>query len=68
MHIKNKVNISIFRLVNILNKGLNKKIKVKYSSKSTTPYYQNNLKILPKWKPLKNLESKIIKTFKNETS
>ena len=66
--IKNKVNISIFRLVNILNKGLNKKIKVKYGSKSTTPYYQNNLKILPKWKPLKNLESKIIKTFKNETS
>ena len=64
--IKNTKNIKISNLINTLNKVLNKKIKVKYGNKSITSNYYNNLKILPKWKPIKNLENKIIKTFKNE--
>ena len=66
--IKNTKNIKISILINKLNKVLNKKIKVKYGNKSITSNYHNNLKILPKWKPIKNLENKIIKTFKNETN
>ena len=64
--IKNKKNIKISNLINTLNKGLNKKIKVKYGNKITISNNLNNLKILPKWKPIKNLENKIIKIFKNE--
>jgi len=64
--IKNKKNIKISSLINFLNKGLNKKIKVKYGNKSTIFNNSNNLKILPKWKPIKNLQDKIIKIFKNE--
>ena len=63
--IKNNHNIKISALINTINKGLNKKIKVKYGNKSITSN-KNNLRILPKWKPIKNLESKIIKIFKNE--
>ena len=66
--IKNKKNIKISNLISILNKGLNKKIKVKYGNKLTISNNLNNLKILPKWKPIKNLENKIIKIFKNETN
>jgi len=66
--IKNTKNIKISNLINTLNKELNKKIKVKYGNKSITSNYHNNLKILPNWKPNKNLENKIIKTFKNETN
>ena len=66
--IKNTNNIKISQLINMLNKVLNKKIKVKYGNKSITSNYYNNLKILPYWKPNKNLENKIIKTFKNETN
>ena len=63
--IKNTHNIKISDLINTLNKGLNKKIKVKYGNKLTISS-NNNLKILPKWKPIKNLENRIIKIFKNE--
>mgnify|MGYP006086198681 FL=1 len=66
--IKNTNNIKISQLIIMLNKVLNKKIKVKYGNKSITSNYHNNLKILPNWKPNKNLENKIIKTFKNETN
>ena len=65
--IKNTMNIKISSLINTLNKELNKKIKVKYGNKSITSN-KNNLRILPKWKPIKNLENKIIKIFKNETN
>ena len=47
---------------------INKKIKVKYANKSAKVNYQNKLKILPKWKPIKNLESKILKAFIDETN
>ena len=66
--IKNKNNIGIHKLINVLNRKLDKKIKVKYGNKHIQPKYRNILKILPKWKPIKNLEDKIIKTFKNEAS
>ena len=66
--IKNTNNIKISQLIIMLNKVLNKKIKVKYGNKSITSNFYNNLKILPNWKPNKNLENKIIKTFKNETN
>ena len=66
--IKNKKNIKISNLISVLNKGLNKKIMVKYGNKLTISNNLNNLKILPKWKPIKNLEHKIIKIFKNETN
>jgi hypothetical protein len=66
--IKNTNNIKISKLINTLNKVLNKKIKVKYGNKSITSNYHNNLKILPKWKPIKNLKNIMIKTFKNETN
>ena len=66
--IKNTNNIKISQLINMLNKVLNKKIKVKYGNKSIISNYHNNLKILPNWKPNRNLENRIIKTFKNETN
>ena len=66
--IKNRYNIKVNNLIKSLNKNLNKKIKVKYLNKSTISNYQNNLKILPKWKPIKNLEKKILRIFKNETN
>ena len=64
--IKNTNNIKISNLINKLNKGLHRKIKVKYGNKSNIPNFNNNLTILPKWKPIKNLENKILKIFKNE--
>lgn len=64
--IKNKYNIKISSLINNLNKKINKKIKVKYGNKSNVSNFHSNLKILPKWKPIKNLEKKIIKIFINE--
>ena len=66
--LKNSKNIKISNLISTLNKILNKKIKVKYGNKSITSNYKNNLKILPKWKPIKDLENEIIKTFKDETN
>lgn len=66
--IKNDHNIKIYNLINTLNKRLNRKIKVKYGNKSTTVNFKNKLNNLPKWKPIKNLKSKIIKTFKNEAN
>ena len=66
--IKNTKNIKISNLINNLNKKLKKKIKVKYGNKIIKSSYHNNLKILPKWKQIKNLENEIIKTFKNETT
>jgi len=64
--IKNQKNIKISNLINTLNKQLNKKIKVKYGNKSTISNTSNILQILPKWKPIKNLQDKIIRIFKNE--
>ena len=66
--IKNRNNIKISDLINILNLNLDKKIKVKYGNKYITSSHHNNLKILPKWKQIKNLENKIIKAFENETN
>jgi nucleoside-diphosphate-sugar epimerase len=66
--IKNTKNINISNLINTINKELYKKIKVKYGNKLITSNYHNNLKILPKWKPIKNLKNIMIKTFKNETN
>ena len=64
--IKNKHNIKISSLINNFNKGIKSKIKVKYGNKPTLSNFNHNLKILPKWKPTKNLEKKIIKIFNNE--
>ena len=66
--IKNINNIKISNLIDILNNNLNKKIKVKYGNKSIISNHVNNLKILPKWRQIKNLENKIITAFKNETN
>ena len=66
--IKNTYNIKIYKLINFLNKKLDKKIKVKYGNKLITSNYYNNLKILPKWKPIKNLENRILKTYLDETN
>ena len=64
--IKNKENIKIRNLIDTLNSVLNKKIKVKYGNKSFIHNHHNTLKILPKWKPIKNLKNKIHKIFENE--
>ncbi len=64
--LKNKKNIKVIKLIEILNKTLNKKIKVKYYKKSDIVFTKSNLKILPKWKPKDNLIKKIILNFKNE--
>jgi hypothetical protein len=64
--IKNKDNIKIHNLINILNKDLKRKIKVKYENKSTNVNFNNNLRVLPKWKQVKNLKNKILIAFKDE--
>ena len=66
--IKNKHNINISSLINNLNKSLRKKIKVKYENKPIDSINLKNLKTLPKWQPNKNIEKKIINTFKYETT
>ena len=66
--LKHTNNIKIIKLIRILNKNLNKKIKVKYYNKSNIRFIRTNLKILPKWKPTNNLIKKIILNFKNETN
>jgi len=66
--IKNTHNIKISSLINNLNKSLNKKIKVKYDNKPIDSVNHTSLKTLPKWKPNKNLEKRIISTFENETT
>ena len=64
--IKNRHNTKISNLIKFLNNNLSRKIKVKYSNKSVISNYHNNLKVLPKWKPIKNLKNKILKVFQNE--
>jgi len=66
--IKNTHNIKITSLINNLNKSLRKKIKVKYDNKPIDSINHTNLKILPKWKPNKDIEKRIINTFKYETT
>ena len=66
--IKNTVDIKISDLISSLNRNLNKNIKVKYGSKPIKSINHTILKILPKWKPIKNLEKRIIDTFKYETT
>ena len=66
--IKNTVDIKISDLISSLNRNLNKNIKVKYGSKPIKSINHTILKILPKWKPIKNLEKRIIDTFKYETA
>ena len=56
----------IHNLINILNKDLKRKIKVKYENKSTNVNFNNNLRVLPKWKQVKNLKNKILIAFKDE--
>jgi len=64
--LKNKDSIKIRHLIDLLNRDLKRKIKVKYENKSTNVNFNNNLKTLPKWKPIKNLKNIILKTFKDE--
>ena len=64
--IKNRHNIKISDLIKFLNNKLSRKIKVKYLNKSIISNYHNNFRVLPKWKPIKNLENKILKIFQNE--
>tara|TARA_B110000971_G_scaffold186372_1_gene195079 strand:- start:688 stop:1134 length:447 start_codon:yes stop_codon:yes gene_type:complete len=66
--IKNIHNINIYNLINILNKSLRKKIKVKYGNETIDSINHTSLKTLPKWKPNKNIKKIIIDTFKNETT
>ena len=66
--IKNTFNIKISDLISNLNQNLNKKIKVKYGNKLVNSFNHNILKILPKWKPIKNLKKRIIDTFKYEAT
>lgn len=66
--IRNTVDIKISDLISNLNQNLNKKIKVKYGNKSINSNNHTILKILPKWKPIKNLEKRIIDTFKYEAT
>ena len=66
--IRNTVDIKISDLISNLNRNLNKKIKVKYGNKSINSNNHTILKILPKWKPIKNLEKRIIDTFKYEAT
>lgn len=64
--LKHTNNIKIIKLIKILNKNLNKKIKVKYYNKPDISFPKSNLKILPKWKPQNDLIKRIILNFKNE--
>ena len=64
--IKNRHNIKISDLIKFLNNKLSRKIKVKYLNKSIISNYHNNFRVLPKWKPIKNLKDKILKIFQNE--
>ena len=66
--IKNTHNIKISKLISILNKNLQKKIKARYDNKSIDLINYPGLKILPRWKPNKNIEKKIMNVFKNETA
>jgi nucleoside-diphosphate-sugar epimerase len=66
--IKNTHNTKISKLIDILNKYLQKKIKVRYENKSTDLINYSGLKILPRWRPNKNIEKKIMNVFKNETA
>ena len=66
--IKNTHNIKISNLIKNLNKNLRKKIKIKYENKPIDSTNQTSLKTLPKWKPNKNIEKRIINTFKYETT
>jgi CDP-paratose synthetase len=64
--IKNRNNIKISDLIKFLNNQLSRKIKVKYLNKSIIFNHHINFKVLPKWKPIKNIENKILRIFKNE--
>ena len=64
--LKNKKNIRIKKLIDILNKNLKKKIKVKYLKKPFTKIGKSKLKKLPNWEPNSNLIKKIELNFKNE--
>ena len=64
--LKNKKNIRIKKLIDILNKNLKKKIKVKYLKKPFTKIAKSKLKKLPNWEPNSNLIKKIELNFKNE--
>ncbi len=66
--LKNNKNLKIFKLINILNKDLKKKIKVRYLKKSTRKVLKSGLKLLPHWKPDKNLTKRIKLYFLNETN
>ena len=66
--IKNNKEIKIFNLIKSINQNLKKKIRVKYDNKKIKFIDHTILKKLPKWKPIKNLENKIIETFKYETT
>ena len=66
--LRSTTNIKISDLISSLNQNLNKKIKVKYGNKSVKSINHTILKILPKWKPIKNLKKRIINTFKHETT
>ncbi len=64
--LKNKKNIKIKELIDVLNKNLKKKIKVKYLKNPARKIMKTKLKKLPKWKVDNNLIKKIKLNFKNE--
>ena len=66
--LKNTKNIKITKLIEILNKDLKKKIKVKYLKKDVTEISKLKLKKLPRWKPNSQLIKKIKLNFKNEAN
>ena len=55
-------NIKVYNLINIINKNLSKKIKVKYYNFLVPKIKKSKIKILPKWKP----NAELIKKIKSE--
>ena len=61
--LKQKKNFKVKELIKFLNKKLKKKIKVKYENKHLDKISRAPIKILPKWRPDKELIKKIQLNF-----
>ena len=61
--LKSKKNVNIFDLIKNVNKNSKKKIKVKYLSQSMIKPNRSMFKILPKWRPMYNIQKEIEKNF-----
>ena len=66
--LRNNKNINIKDLINSLNNNLDRKIKVKYENKPVKSIDNAYIKILPKWRPIKDIKKIIIETFNHETN